>query len=888
MDLRKQMIIIDGKIETNRISFCKCIQKTDTYMVQYSSSNKIYNFSKFRLRYLTDGNSIDLNKYSVYLNCILLKNVEEIIEFIDTINSHSYYHILFQDGTYRDCYENEIQKLSIDHNCILKYIKGISEIVSLTTEDGTKLLKEQCNKIQIEDLDDVLANYFKISDKINRKDNLNFLIFPFGCNSSQYKAVENAIYYKMSVIEGPPGTGKTQTILNILANLIIRGMNCQIVSNNNTAIENINEKLKKYDLDFIVALLGKRENKDFFVENQKDDIPAFEEYQSKSLEHIKQELNRCNEIVKEVYKSRKEIAILKQNERDFLLEYQHFQNYIESQKIITQNIRIKKQKFLDLVWREITCMEKIPIWKKIQYIFLYQIGNFSFYKLDMDIISNTIQNELYRLKLEELKSRILEKEQFIQLNSNYEIEYKNLSIDYFKNHLSLKYKSKRRKYSLQDIKGNYQQFLCDYPIILSTTHSARNTFYNDFRFDYIIMDESSQIDIVTGTLALSSAKNAVIIGDENQLPNVIKDSIKIKANEIFAQYSLDMGYSYSYNSFLSSVKQIISNAPRVLLQEHYRCHPKIINFCNKKFYNNQLIIMTTDCGEKDVIVVRKTAKGSHSRDKTSQRQVDVIAELLPRIKSDDIGIITPYRNQVSLIHKFFPSIEVNTIHKFQGREKDVIIISTVDDEITDFVSNANIFNVAISRAKKQIFFIVTGNDIKNKNINDFIDYVAYNNFEVSNSKIYSVFDLMYKPNQLEKLKFYKTHHKISRYDSENFIYYLIEKVMNDYDNLGFIFHQSMSSLINDTSLLSEKESKYARHFATHIDFLIYNTLSKKPVLAIEVDGYKYHKEGTEQYQRDLLKNNILKKYNIPLIRFKTNGSNEETILRQTLNDIFEK
>ncbi|WRK55048.1 hypothetical protein SD457_09625 [Coprobacillaceae bacterium CR2/5/TPMF4] len=41
--------------------------------------------------------------------------------------------------------------------------------------------------------------------------------------------------------------------------------------------------------------------------------------------------------------------------------------------------------------------------------------------------------------------------------------------------------------------------------------------------------------------------------------------------------------------------------------------------------------------------------------------------------------------------------------------------------------------------------------------------------------------------------------------------------------------------------------------ATHIDFLIYNTVSKKPVLAIEVDGYDYHKENTVQASRDLMK-----------------------------------
>ena len=60
------------------------------------------------------------------------------------------------------------------------------------------------------------------------------LIFPFGCNESQFHAVSNAFSgNSVSVIQGPPGTGKTQTILNIIANLLIREKTCLVVSNNN-------------------------------------------------------------------------------------------------------------------------------------------------------------------------------------------------------------------------------------------------------------------------------------------------------------------------------------------------------------------------------------------------------------------------------------------------------------------------------------------------------------------------------------------------------------------------------------------------------------------------------------------------------------------------------
>lgn len=69
---------------------------------------------------------------------------------------------------------------------------------------------------------------------------------------------------------------------------------------------------------------------------------------------------------------------------------------------------------------------------------------------------------------------------------------------------------------------------------------------------------------------------------------------------------------------------------QTMLREHYRCHPKIINFCNQKFYNGELIIMTADNGEEDVLSVVKANIGNHERDHQSQRQIDIIKMRLYR------------------------------------------------------------------------------------------------------------------------------------------------------------------------------------------------------------------------------------------------------------------
>ena len=85
--------------------------------------------------------------------------------------------------------------------------------------------------------------------------------------------------------------------------------------------------------------------------------------------------------------------------------------------------------------------------------------------------------------------------------------------------------------------------------------------------------------------------------------------------------------------------------------------------------------------------------------------------------------------------------------------------------------------------------------------------------------------------------------------------------------------------------MDEQEQKYANNPLTHLDFLIYNKLGKSPVLAIEVDGYANHKDGTRQAERDRMKDKILEKYDLPLLRFATNGSNEKQKLMSKLNEI---
>ena len=909
MNQKSHLILNNGKAITADVMFCKYNQGTRKYDVTFQGG-KVYSYNCNSIEWIREPEAINPELVRIIHGEQGLFKVQEIYVF--HAEADDYWHICFSNNSARTYPKRELKITQsclseMESNNCINYLRQIATINELRSDEGKLLLQQQYDDLDFVGDDTAMAVYLNpASHKICTR-NIRNLIFPFGVNASQFQAVRQALSNQISVIQGPPGTGKTQTILNIIANLLADGKSVQVVSNNNSATKNVLEKLSssKYKMDFIVAALGSTQNKKAFVESQNSFYPDIAEWKiPKEKQHeLLNKINRNANGLANVFADQERLARVRQELSSLLLEIRYFEQYcaetgLECAETVPRR-RLKSETIMKL-WQECNGFSEhdraISFWFKIKSAFIYGISNWAFYQNSLPPIITLLQKLFYQARKSELDKEIDSLEtKLTACNAKEKMnELTEWSMYYLHAKLFERYggKAERAQFTTDDLWRQPNELVKEYPVVLSTTFSSRSCL-KGVVYDYLIMDEASQVDIATGALALSGAKNVVIVGDLKQLPNVVKDDMKRQSDAIFASYNLPQGYSFSENSFLKSICSILPDVPQTLLREHYRCHPKIIGFCNQKFYDNKLVIMTEDFNEPDALLLFKTAIGNHRRSHTNQRQIDVtLREALPRFSTDnpeEVGIIAPYKDQVAALstQMGINQIEVATVHKFQGREKDTIIMTTVDDVVTDFSDDPYLLNVAVSRAKKRFCVVASGNEQhQDSNIGDLINYIEYNNFQVVDSEIYSVFDLLYKQYTNVRTSFLAKHPRVSKYDSENLMYGALVGLIDDYPQLSLdiLCHYPLNMLIRDPKYLNNEECKYAMNTATHVDFLIYNRISKKPVLAIEVDGFRYHKEGTWQHERDKMKDHILSKYCIPLLRFATNGSDEIAQVRQALDE----
>ena len=942
-DLYKEMILCCSNKNsimtdnTNEVKICDEDADSKKYNIEYISGRK-FPYHKDNVFIIHNPVSIDAGKVTVIHGIELLYNIKCLLQF--KYKFGSVIRIIYNDGYFESIDSCEIQIVENDEREVIgrmlgyfkeitqKSIDRLAEKYGLTYKEtvnfsSKKDLLAELNKICSIHKESVLYSFLMQESVKVREMDISNIIYPFNFNLSQKEAVEQALTHSISIIQGPPGTGKTQTILNILANLIaVQKKSVAVVSSNNNAVKNVKEKLEKEGYGFLTALLGSKDNnKEFFKEIPQ--IPQLDKWNC--MQDIETLYANCNRLglrlnkLMEIYRNKKN----KERElRNWQTEQRHFMEFY-SKKVQSEG-QIEIPSYFSSSDKIITFLAENAVLQKsrefnklfyrLKWSFVYKVK-----KLPKQKLLLMLQKKFYILKIKQLISEISEMEYELEYNSfnNLLREYQNVSEILFRKYLYLSHGNLNRSdFDSDNYYKRFDEFIKRYPIILSSTQSIRKTlpYGREYLFDYVIIDESSQVDLITGALVLSCCKNVIIVGDQQQLSCIVDCKIK----EMIDTKPARPEYDYFSNNILSSVHALYgTGVPCTTLREHYRCHPKIIEFCNQRYYDGQLIACTSEGNVKNPFMLWKDPKGKHMRYVTNgercgiynQRELDIIdKEVLQQLDLKDwsnVGIVTPFRLQADKAKEQLDSdIESDTVHKYQGREKEIMIFTTVLDSKTnsqekiEFVDEPNMINVAVSRAQKQFILVVDYKALScnTKEIDALIRYIEYNTPQenIVESQVISVFDLLYDEFSEKLLPLKQKLLPKAKQMSEEIIEVLLEKIFSKekYDSYWYRPEVGMYDLIytdeyiHDERMISltEREKEFVDR-SSAVDFLIYDKMDKHCILVIEVDGFVYHENNKVQQERDRVKDSILQKYGIPILRLKTNGSDEEKNIENALDVI---
>jgi len=253
-------------------------------------------------------------------------------------------------------------------------------------------------------------------------------------------------------------------------------------------------------------------------------------------------------------------------------------------------------------------------------------------------------------------------------------------------------------------------------------------------FDLVVIDEASQMSLPEGVLAgafLKPEGKMIVVGDHRQMPPIIAHAWKDEQKRSVTK-------SRPFISLFESLME--RKFPYVALDESFRLHAEIAEFLRENVYNRDGIAFHSRRKElinqlpkvdpyvdavlnpqHPIVVIEHS---EHSSQQSNQLEIELAEPLIDacvRYLSLDgkngIGVVVPHRAQKALLRAKFPELaEVNsidTVERFQGDERDVIIVSATASDPdyvrseAEFLLNINRLNVAISRPKKKLIVIAS-------------------------------------------------------------------------------------------------------------------------------------------------------------------------------------
>ncbi|CAG5083290.1 AAA domain-containing protein [Parvicella tangerina] len=514
---------------------------------------------------------------------------------------------------------------------------------------------------------------------------------PVILSESQLKILSECVQNQCTIVTGPPGTGKSFTIAATAVNETLNGKSVLIVTGSEHANNAIEDKIKK---DFQLTNISARISKN----------RSYKAELNRNLKKWLEGVGLTRGVGKKLLLS---MEIEKLEDRLFQLE--------------TELLELAQE---EIKFGEMILAEQRGLINKIKSFFLkLSLERIELHPKLMNEYFNT-SSEVIRLKRMYLQAAQKE----IIKNS---IERNRQSFLQFRNALN----ATASGYIDELFKEiDFTMLTSVFPIWISTVSDVGIGLpFEKEMFDFVIVDEASQIDAATILPIFQRAKRVIICGDTEQLNPVtfIGQKQLLEVAEKFKAPDLAKLFNYQKESFLDICHKSLQDQSQMhFLDEHYRSLPDIISFSNYHFYNNELRIMTQLPKNENKIGLEPVfCNGTRLEDGTNLEEANALIErlkhLIDHIVLDDhlptIGILSPFRKQANLIEKLIANdielkdikrheIVCGTAHTFQGNERDIMLLSMVVDNHSHHgafmhIDKSDVFNVSITRARnKQYVF----------------------------------------------------------------------------------------------------------------------------------------------------------------------------------------
>ncbi len=512
---------------------------------------------------------------------------------------------------------------------------------------------------------------------------------PAVLSSAQQKILRLATTFPVTLVIGPPGTGKSYTIAALAMEHLSRGQSVLIASKMNHAVDVVGNIIEQQlNIRNCVVRGGRKQ-------------------------YLKDLKNYLQQLLSGMHT--RDVV----DNRQFRLLNRELNNLDRS--IAALESRIVKRSRQEIKWGHVLTRPEFSFWDKIKKTYIqWQSGN--------------LPGLWHRFNLleKQLQQRIGETVQLVQLLNKKRIDQA------LRKHRSefrtfLKAIRARTGGKQEDLfkKIDFKILFKAFPIWLVNLADIYDVLPLRMElFDLAIIDEATQCDIASCIPIIQRAKRVVIIGDPNQLRHISFLS-KDRQSALLEKYQLSQDkadlFNYRQNSILDFANDMITMQEHVtFLDEHFRSVPPIIEFSNKNFYSGSLRIMTQKpetTADSPLKIKYCNGKRSESGENVEEART-LIEDVISLIESErnlspdlchSIGILSPLRAQVDYLSEELPrllpidvfekhDILIGTAHTFQGEERDTMFLSFAVDPDTHpgalrFLEKRDIFNVSITRAR---------------------------------------------------------------------------------------------------------------------------------------------------------------------------------------------